>query len=82
LRLVAAAADPGNPGRELRLYEMPPELRENKRLLAMVNGSPDRSGRQREYAELVPAEFDDPIAAAAWQYDCPVDVYRALLRRT
>lgn len=82
LRLVASAADPGNGEHELRLYELPPALHENRRLLTMVNGSPDRSGRRRVYAELVPVDFDDPIAAAAWQYDCPPEVYRELLRRT
>jgi hypothetical protein len=82
LTLLASAPDPGNGEHELRLYELPPELHEDRRLLTMVNGSPDRSGRRREYAELVPAGFDDPIAAAAWQYDCPPEVYRELLRRT
>ena len=82
LRLVAAVADPGNADCELRLYDLPKELHDAKRLLLMVNGSPDHSGRQRKYAELVPVEFDDPIAAAAWQYDCPVEVYRQLARRT
>jgi len=82
LRLVASAVDPGNGERELKLYDLPKELRDTKRLLLMVNGSPDHSGRQRQYAELVPAGFDDPIAAVAWQYDCPVEVYRQLARRT
>jgi hypothetical protein len=82
LHLVASAPDPGNLGRELRLYDLPSALRDAKRLLLMVNGSPDHSGQQRKYAELVPQAFDDPIAAAAWQYDCPVEVYRQLARRT
>jgi hypothetical protein len=48
----------------------------------MTNGSPDRTGEIRRYAETVPASIHDPVAAAAWQYECPVDVYRALQRRT
>lgn len=82
LRRVADVADPGNAGHRLRLYDLPKGMHETKRLLIMVNGSPDRSGRPREYAELVPGWFDDPVAAAAWQYGCPVDDYRKLARRT
>jgi hypothetical protein len=82
LRLVGATADPGNPGHELQLYDLPKGRYEPARLLTMVNGSPDRSGRERQYAELVPAWIDDPVQAAAWQYGCPVDVYRRLARRT
>ena len=82
LRLVAKSPDPGNPGRELRLYRTPPRVFDSERLLLMTNGSPDRSGALRHYAELVPGELDDPIEAAAWQYGVPADVYRELARRT
>jgi hypothetical protein len=82
LRLVAAAPDPGNPGHELLLYDLPKSHYEPARLLLMVNGSPDRSGRRRRYAELVPDWIDDPVQAVAWQYGCPVDRYRELARRT
>ncbi|HST85290.1 MAG TPA: hypothetical protein VLL08_26355 [Kineosporiaceae bacterium] len=82
LRLVAAAPDPGNPGHELLLYDLPKGQYEPARLLLMVNGSPDRSGRRRRYAELVPDWIDDPVQAVAWQYGCPVDRYRQLARRT
>jgi hypothetical protein len=80
-RLVADAPDPGNDPHRLRLYE-DPTGREDLRILVMANGSPDRSGRPRHYAEAVPAHFADPVAAAAWQYGCPVRVYRRLKRRT
>jgi hypothetical protein len=82
LRLVAAVPDPGNPGHQLRLYDLPKSRFEPVRLLLMVNGSPDRSGDRRRYAELVPAWIDDPVQAVAWQYGCPVDTYRQLARRT
>jgi len=77
---VAEADDPANPGATLRLYEVPGT--EDARLLVMRNGSPDRSGVDRFYAEPVPARFGDPVEAAAWQYGCPVETYRALERRT
>jgi hypothetical protein len=73
------APDPANAGRTLRLYAIDGV---RARVLVMSNGSPDRSGMLRDYAELVPWFFDDPVAAAAWQYGCPVDTYRQLQRRT
>jgi hypothetical protein len=82
LRLVASAPDPGNGAAELKLYALPRSVYDSSRLLMMVNGSPDRTGRRHDYAELVPDEYDDPIEAAAWQYGCPVEVYRQLARRT
>jgi hypothetical protein len=83
LRLVAAAEDPGNPGRALRLYDFP-EGRgaPRRRLLVMVNGSPDRDGSDRLYAETVPADLTDPVDAAAWQYGIDPATYRTLQRRT
>jgi hypothetical protein len=83
LHLVATAPDPGNPGRDLRLYDLPLGTASTPtRLLLITNGSPDRDGHDRTYAETVPGNLDDPIAAAAWQYDVPADTYRQLQRRT
>jgi hypothetical protein len=79
LEPVATAPDPANGDRSLRLYAIP-ELA--ARVLLMANGSPDRSGGMRQYAELVPSSPDDPVAAAAWQYGVPVDIYSQLQRRT
>jgi hypothetical protein len=79
LRPVATAPDPGNDGAVLRLFDIPGA---NARVLVMRNGSPDRSGALRLYAEVVPSTIDDPVAAAAWQYGCPVEAYRQLQRRT
>jgi hypothetical protein len=81
-RLVATAPDPGNPPHELALYEDPRRRLRNVRVLVMTNGSPDRSGELRRHAETVPDTIDDPVAAAAWQYGCPTEVYRHLRRRT
>ena len=82
LRLVASAPDPGNPPHSLELYADPQGRLGDARVLVMTNGSPHRSGRLLRYAETVPLRFRDPVAAAAWQYDCPVEVYRQLNRRT
>lgn len=67
-RLIAVRPDPGNPPHTLALYEDVNGFLEDARILVMTNGSPDRSGSLRRFAEPVPARFDDPVAAAAWQY--------------
>ena len=68
LRPMDTAPDPANAGRTLRLYAIDGV---RARVLVMSNGSPDRSGMVRDYAELVPWYFDDAVAAAAWQYGSP-----------
>ncbi|MFG1928579.1 hypothetical protein [Cryptosporangium sp. NPDC048952] len=80
--MVATAPDPGNPPHELVLYEDVFHRLGNVHVLVMTSGSPDRDGRPLRYAELVPSSFRDPVEAAAWHDDCPVDVYRQLSRRT
>jgi hypothetical protein len=82
LRLVASAPDPANPPHHLELYEDPGGRLGDARVLVMTNASPHRSGRLLRYAETVPAAIDDPVKAAAWQFDCPVWLYRQLNRRT
>lgn len=78
LRLVAAAPDPGNPGSELRLYD----LRDQARVLLAVNGSVERDGSRRRYGLAVPGVFDDPLAAAGWTYGLSAEQYSRLVRRT
>ena len=78
LRLVASAPDPGNPGSELRLYD----VRKETRVLLAVNGSLERDGRRRRYGLTVPGFLDDPIAAAGWTYGLSAEQYSLLLRRT
>jgi hypothetical protein len=82
LELIATALDPGNPPHRLSLYGDNSGRLRNARILVMTNGSPDRTGAEMRYAEPVPAVFNDPVAAAAWQYDIPADTYRNLARRT
>jgi hypothetical protein len=78
LRLVATAPDPGNPGSELRLYD----LREQTRVLLAVNGSTERDGHRRRYGLTVPGGIQDPVAAAGWTYGLSGDQYSRLVRRT
>lgn len=85
----ASAADPGNPGQMLDLYELPPQLRfsnwrvvPQRQILLCTNGSIERDGTRRRYGLLVSADHNDPVAAAAELYGIPVDVYRNLEVRT
>jgi hypothetical protein len=83
LRLLAHADDPGNPGAELRLYDLPYERwGRPTRLLLAVNGSVERDGTRRRYGLRVPAWFDDPLDAAGWTYGLTGPQYKQLLRRT
>jgi hypothetical protein len=83
LALVGRAADPGNPGAELHLYDLPfTEWGRASRLLLAVNGSVERDGTRRRYGLRVPAWFDDPVDAAGWTYGLTGAQYRLLLRRT
>ena len=78
LRLVASAPDPGNPGSELRLYDM----RKETRVLLAVNGSVERDGRRRRYGLTVPGFLNDPVDAAGWTYGLSAEQYSLLVRRT
>lgn len=83
LDLVAVAADPGNPGCELQLYDLPRQLwGPPARVLLAVNGSVERDGHRRRYGLSVPADIDDPVAAAGWSYGLSGTQYSSLLRRT
>jgi hypothetical protein len=48
----------------------------------MVNGSVERDGTRRRYAEYVPAEIDTAQAAAAWRVGLSTDDYATCARRT
>jgi len=83
LRLVGQAADPGNPGSELRLYDLPYQRwGAPTRLLLAVNGSVERDGTRRRYGLRVPPWFDDPLDAAGWTYGLTGAQYAQLQRRT
>jgi hypothetical protein len=76
--LVATAPDPGNPGFDLRLYDLWNRLK----LLMVVNGSVERDGTRRRYGLPVARWHNDPIDAAASTYGLRADQYAQLLRRT
>ena len=80
LTLVSRSPDPGNPGSELRLYDLPRGSR--TRLLLAVNGSLERDGTRRRYGLRVPPWFNDPIDAAGWSYGLTGPQYALLRRRT
>ena len=83
LRYVSCAADPGNPGAELRLYDLPyTRWGSPSRLLLAVNGSVERDGTRRRYGLRVPPWFDDPVDAAGWTYGLTGGQYAQLQRRT
>jgi hypothetical protein len=80
---VAACADPGNPGSELCLYDVPAQpWSPPARLLVVVNGTPEPDGQHRRYGLSVPPELDDPVAAAGWSYGLTATQYARLVRRT
>jgi hypothetical protein len=82
---VDVAPDPGNPGRRLRLFDLPADTQPFTtpvRLLVMDNASLDRDGTRRTFAETVPVDMPDAVTAAAWQFDTDPTVYRAIQRAT
>ena len=79
LTLLGTAPDPGNPGFELKLYDLPAE---RVRLLLAVNGSVERDGTRRRYGLRVPDWFTDPVDAAGWSYGLTGAQYSQLQRRT
>jgi hypothetical protein len=83
LRQVATAPDPGNPGSDLHLYDVPRELwGRPARLLLVVNGSVEPDGTHRRYGLSVPAHFEDAVAAAGWTYGLSGEHYARMVRRT
>jgi hypothetical protein len=83
LDLVGTSADPGNPGCELRLYDLPyKQWGSPTRLLLAINGSLERDGTRRQYGLRVPPWFEDPVDAAGWSYGLTGAQYALLQRRT
>ncbi|WP_344393574.1 DUF6745 domain-containing protein [Streptomyces vastus] len=83
LRLVGVTGDPGNPGSDLHLYDVPRELwGRPARLLLAVNGSVEPDGGRRRYGLSVPDHLEDPLSAAGWTYGLSGEQYARLVRRT
>jgi len=83
LELVASAPDPGNPGQELQLFDVPERLwGAPVRVVLVVNGSVERDGTRRRYGLTVPRHIDHPVAAISWTYGLDQKQYSQLERRT
>jgi len=75
----ASVPDPGNPGNELTLYDLPSQVfDEPVRLLLCTNATPERDGSRHRFGLTVPADITDPVAAAAWTFDLDPVTYAAL----
>jgi hypothetical protein len=76
-------ADPGNPGQELALYDVPERIYGDAdvRVLLCTNGTVERDGSRHRFGLTVPAEIEDPIAAAAWGYGLTPELYATAARR-
>ena len=75
--------DPGNPGQELALYDVPERIYGDAdvRVLLCTNGTVERDGTRRRFGLTVPADITDPIAAAAWGYGITPHLYATAARR-
>jgi hypothetical protein len=78
--------DPGNPGQQLLLYDLPEHLRDlfhqPARILVVHNASPDRDGNRRAFGLPVPADVPDALAAAAATFAVSPAEYATLVRAT
>jgi hypothetical protein len=81
-RVGRETVDPGNLGQILSLWCVEELYDDHLHLLLMTNGSLERDGTRREFAELVPGWIRDPVRAAAWQIGLTADQYRETVRRT
>ena len=78
-----AVPDPGNPGHEIALYDVPERIYGDAdvRVLLCTNGTRERDGSRRRFGLTVPADIADPLHAAAWGYDLTPEQYATAIRR-
>lgn len=84
LHLADACPDPGNPGHQLELYDVPAALWGSRvRVLLCTNGSPRADGVHPRFGLRIPADrnIDTALAAAAWGYDLTPEQYASMQRR-
>ena len=81
---ISTCPDPGNAPHELRLYKVTDHIIYDGpvNLLVMHNGSVERDGTRRMYAETVPADITNAVDAAAWRAGLHPDDYASLSLRT
>jgi hypothetical protein len=71
--------DPGNPGYELTLYDVPEQIYDEPvRVLLCANATVERDGTRRRFGLTVPADIQDPLHAAAWTFDLDPADYAGL----
>jgi len=82
-QIGATIPDPGNPGQELALYDIPADLLETPvRVLLCTNGTPEHDGTRHRFGLTVPVETKSPLAGAAWTFGCTPKQYAQLQRAT
>lgn len=75
--------DPGNPGQELSLYDIPAQIYDEPvRVLLCTNGTPEADGVRRRFGLTVPGSIKEPVAAAAWTFGLNPSEYKQLERAT
>ena len=77
------AWDPGNPGHELALYDVPERIYGDAdvRVPAVHQRNPGARRVRRRFGLTVPADIADPLHAAAWGYDLTPEQYATAVRR-
>lgn len=84
LELIDSCPDPGNTRFQLELYDVPTNLWGSPtRVLLCTNGSPRADGVHPRFGLRVPAEnnLNTALAAAAWGYGLPPELYASMQRR-
>jgi len=82
LKLVGSPVeDPGNPGQELALYDVPSRIFDTAvRVLLCTNATTERNGERHQFGLTCPAGMRDPIEAAGWTFGLTGTEYAALQR--
>ncbi len=80
-REVHSAADPGNPGYTLHLFDIPEQIFNTPiKVLVCTNATPERDGTRRKFGLTVPAEINDAVEAAAWGFSLTKEKYLTMVR--
>lgn len=89
---VDSLPDPGNPGQDMHLYDLPDKVQvygDRVRMLLVTNGTPEPDGTRRRFGQTVPTGIGSALAAQAWMGDDPSspvrmtpELYTQLARRT
>jgi hypothetical protein len=76
-----AVPDPGNPGEDLALYDVPSKIYGTPvRVLVCTNATVERDGSRHKFGLTVPASITDPVSAAGWTFNLNPSQYAQLAR--